>query len=56
MRNILCVLIMYVLIDGVAIAGASVRYKDIVFNQVKIDSLVYSTQNGKPFIWMCTSL
>ena len=39
---------MYVLIDGVAIAGASVRYRDVVFNQIKIDSVEYSTQNGKP--------
>ncbi len=48
MRKLLCVLLMSVLIDGVAIAGAGVRYKDVVFTQVKMDSLVYSSPHGRP--------
>ena len=38
---------MYLLVYEVAIAGAD-RYRDIVFSQVKTDSMVYSSQNGRP--------
>jgi para-nitrobenzyl esterase len=49
MRKFLFTVIMYVLVYNVALAGADTRrYRDVVFSQVKIDSVVYSTQNGKP--------
>lgn len=49
MKRFLCAVIMYVLVYQIAIAGAdALRYRDIVFSQVKIDSVVYCTQNGSP--------
>ena len=47
MRKFFCAISMYVLVYQVAIAGTN-RYRDIVFTQVKTDSVVYSTQNGRP--------
>jgi predicted esterase len=45
MKRLLCLVITYVLISHLAIAGPdTLRYRDIVFRQVKMDSVVYSTQ------------
>ena len=49
MKRILCALTLHLLVYHIATAGAdTLRYRDIIFKQVKIDSLVYSTPNGTP--------
>jgi predicted esterase len=49
MKKLLYAVIMQVLIFQPATAGTdATRYRDIVFSQVKTDSVVYSTQNGVP--------
>jgi para-nitrobenzyl esterase len=47
MKRFLCAVTLHVFICHLAIAGGdTVRYRDIVFCKVKVDSVVYSTQNG----------
>ena len=49
MKGFFGVITLSLLVYHFAIAGAGKpRYKDIVFKEVKIDSVVYSTQNGPP--------
>lgn len=45
MKKFLCVIVLYVLACQASIAGAdTLRYRDIVFRQLKMDSVIYSTQ------------
>jgi para-nitrobenzyl esterase len=47
MKRFLGVVTLFVLIYDLAIAGTdTLRYRDIVFSKVKVDSVVYSTENG----------
>jgi para-nitrobenzyl esterase len=49
MKRILSTLVLYLLIYKIALAGTETsRYKDIIFRETKIDSVIYSTQKGKP--------
>jgi len=49
MKKLFCAVITCWLFYQNTIAGAgSLRYKDVVFSQVSVDSVIYSTQNGKP--------
>lgn len=49
MKRFLCAAMMCALLQHTATAGANARrYRDIVFSQVKLDSVIYCTNNGRP--------
>ena len=48
MKRILFLLTMYLLVCQISMAQTPQRYRDIVFHELKMDSVLYSTPGGKP--------
>jgi acetyl esterase/lipase len=45
MKRFLCIVASYVLVSQVSMAETPQRYRDIIFREVKMDSVIYSTQS-----------